>query len=306
MSTSSAPWNADPLTAPAQAVPTERRGGPFLRDCARVFARQPSPPYAASRAMRRTRRRDGLPRLLTRGPARLWDNLKVPSRLAILLTVAVLTIGLLPAGALAAAPHRDTSSTHTALLAAYTTLRAVVNTWPTEEASFHMLDQKFAAECPDVGAGSPQNEPEQRLSYEVAGALWATGYHTDAGIARAFIRTVSPLRWSNPALARRMNKFITGLREMIALQVPDLCGDVRAWTASGYQTIPESTLRYDQHVEAINVEVPSPRMLAPYIQPSERGLLTRVQHLITRFEELEFVTGQRSWIALLEVLGLNE
>ncbi len=230
----------------------------------------------------------------------------MPSRLAILLTaLTVLTVWLLPAGALAAAP-RDTASTHTALQAAYTTLRAVVNTWPTEEASFHMLDQKFAAECPDVGAGSPQNEPEQKLSYEVAGALWAIGYHTDAKIAQAFIKAVSPLRWSNPALTRRAHKFIRGLREMIALQVPDLCADVRSWTASGYRTIPQSTLRFDQHVEAINVEVLSPRILAPYIQASERGLLKRIEHLITRFEELEFTTGQQSWIKLLEVLGLNE
>ena len=35
----------DPLTADAEAVPTERRGGPSLGECARVFARQPSPPY---------------------------------------------------------------------------------------------------------------------------------------------------------------------------------------------------------------------------------------------------------------------
>jgi hypothetical protein len=35
----------DELTAPSDAVPTRRATGPSLRDCARVFARQPSPPY---------------------------------------------------------------------------------------------------------------------------------------------------------------------------------------------------------------------------------------------------------------------
>jgi hypothetical protein len=35
----------DHLTAPAEAVPTKVSGGPSLLDCARVFARQPSPPY---------------------------------------------------------------------------------------------------------------------------------------------------------------------------------------------------------------------------------------------------------------------
>lgn len=35
----------DELTAPAEAVPTRNGKGPSLRDCAREFARQPSPPY---------------------------------------------------------------------------------------------------------------------------------------------------------------------------------------------------------------------------------------------------------------------
>ncbi|MGA2453939.1 MAG: sterol desaturase family protein [Solirubrobacteraceae bacterium] len=35
----------DPLTAPSAAVPTRTGKDPSLRDCARVFARQPSPPY---------------------------------------------------------------------------------------------------------------------------------------------------------------------------------------------------------------------------------------------------------------------
>ena len=35
----------DALTAPREAVPTKSDTGPSLRDCARVFAHQPSPPY---------------------------------------------------------------------------------------------------------------------------------------------------------------------------------------------------------------------------------------------------------------------
>jgi hypothetical protein len=36
---------SDPLIAPPETVPTTRSTGPSLRDCARVFVRQPSPPY---------------------------------------------------------------------------------------------------------------------------------------------------------------------------------------------------------------------------------------------------------------------
>ncbi len=229
-------------------------------------------------------------------------------RLAVFATV--LAVGLLSAGLVSsdalAESSQDASSTHTALVAAYTTLNAVVKTWPTVEASLHKLEQKYDTECPDVGKGSPQSEPEQRLSYEVAGALFAAGYHADAKIANTFIKTVSPLKWSNPALTRRAQKFIKGLREMISLQEPNICGDVRSWTATGYATVPSSALQFDQHVEAIEVEVPSPKILSPYIQPADRGLFAKVEHLIKRFEELEFTTGQQAWDSLLEKLGLQQ
>jgi hypothetical protein len=224
--------------------------------------------------------------------------------LAIVLTV--LTCGLVSTTDAFAASREDVSSTHTALTAAYTSLRAIVNTWPGEEASFHELDLKFAAECPDVAAGSPQNASEQRLSYEVAGALWAVGYRKDANIVNAFIKAISPLRWSVAALTRRAHEFITGLREMLALSVPDLCGDIRSWIASGYRTVPASTLQFDEHVEAINVEIPLPRLVLAYVQPVDKGLFRRTEHLLTRFDELEFSTGQTAWISLLETLGLNE
>jgi hypothetical protein len=221
------------------------------------------------------------------------------------IALTVLAFGAAPASA-AATSQQDFSSTHTALVAAYKALHGIVDTWPTMEANLERLNQKFARECPNVGAGSPQNEPAHRLSYEVAGALWATGYHTDAKFAHAFINAVSSLRWSNHTIIRRGLKFIIGLHEMIALRVPDLCGDVRAWTSAGFNTVPADTQQFDQHVEAIDVEIPSPRLLAPYVRPSDRGLLARVEHLVIRFEELEFTTGQRFWNQLLETLALNQ
>lgn len=226
-------------------------------------------------------------------------------RRCFVIALAVLAFGVAPTSALATSPE-NVSSTHSTLLAAYTILRSVVDTWPTVEANLNRLNTKFAAECPHVGMGSPQNESEQKLSYEVSGALWATGYHTDAKFIQRFTNAVSSLRWTDHAIVHRGLKFIIGLHEMVALRVPDLCADVRSWTAEGFSTVPADTLQFDQHVESINVEVPSLQMFAPYVQPSDRVLFARVKHLITRFEELEFTSGQRFWNKLLETLALNQ
>jgi hypothetical protein len=221
---------------------------------------------------------------------------------------AILTTVLAVAGApaTAGAASRDVASTHTYLEASYRALHATVSTWASVEASIHELDQRLGAECPDVGAGSPQSEEEQKLSYEATGALWATGYHTDAAIDRAYVKTLSRLTWSNPQITRDARRLATGLLEMAALQVPNICADVLAWHANGFGTMPSDVEPYDQHVEAIDIHEIPRNLLAPYVQPAERGLRERVEHLATRFEELEFMRGQTDLIALLGVVGLGE
>jgi hypothetical protein len=217
---------------------------------------------------------------------------------------AMLALGAVPAGA-SAAP-RDAASTHAYLVAAHTALHAVVSKWSSVEDDIHALDLRFHAECPDVGAGSPQSEEEQKLSYEVAGALWATGYHTDAGVVRAFVKAVGPLRWSNPTITRDAHRFTKGLQQMAALSVPDLCGDVRAWAADGYKAVPADTEQFDRHVEAIEVKEIPRGLLLPFLPPADRPLLAQTEHLATRFEELEFSRGQIDWNTALETLGLNQ
>jgi hypothetical protein len=217
---------------------------------------------------------------------------------------AVLALGLWPASA-GAAPQ-DIASTHAYLVAGYAALHATVTKWSSVEADIHKLDLKFQAECSHVGAGSPQSDEEQKLSYEVAGALWATGYHTDAKVVDAFVKVVSRLKWSNPAITRAAHSYAKGLREMTALSIPDLCGDVRSWAAGGFKAVSATTEQYVKHVEAIEVKEVPRRLLAQYVQPSDKGLRARDEHLATKFEELEFQRGQDDWNTLLEVLALNQ
>ncbi len=225
-------------------------------------------------------------------------------RLGTVAVVAALALGIAPAGAGASA--KDIASTHAYAVAAYAALHEVVTKWSTVEAGIHKLDARFQAECPKVGAGSPQSEIEQKLSYEVAGALWATGYRTEAKVVARFVKAVGSLTWSNPAITRAARRFTKALHAMTELPIPDLCGDVRAWTATGYQTLPADVTRFDRRVEAIEVKEIPRRLLLPYAQPSDRSLIAADERLDTRFGELEFERGQDDWDQLLEVLALNQ
>ena len=225
-------------------------------------------------------------------------------RVATLTAVLAVTVAIAPATA--GATSRDVASTHTYLTASYTILHTAVSTWSSVEASIHSLDLRFHTECPDAGAGSPENEEEGKLSYEVTGALWATGYHTDAAIVRTYVHTVNRLTWSNPQITRDARRLTRGLQEMVGLQVPDICADIRAWRANDFGPMPADVEPYDQHVEGIDIHEIPWALINPYVPPAERSLLRRVKQVATRFEELEFMRGQADWIALLEVVGLNE
>lgn len=225
-------------------------------------------------------------------------------RLGTLVVAAVLALGIAPAGAQASA--KDIASTHAYAAAAYVALHEVVTKWSVVETAVHRLDAKFRAECPRVGAGSPQTEEEQLLSTEVGGALWATGYRSEEKVVQRFAKAVGSLTWSNPAITRAAHKFVKGMHEMTLLAIPDLCGDVRAWTASGYKTMPAEVAQYDRHVEAIEVKEVPRKLLLPYAQPSDRSLIATDEQLNTRFGELEFERGQDDWDNLLEVLALNQ
>lgn len=220
----------------------------------------------------------------------------------------LLALGIAPAlsSAPASASSLDVASTHAYLVAGYSALHATVTKWSAVEASIHRLDRTFAARCPHVGEGSPQNEPAQKLSYEVAGALWAVGYHVDAKIVARFSRAVSRLRWSDPRITRSLHRYVKGLKEMVALHVPDLCGDVSAWKATGFATIPQSTLSYDRHVEAIQVKEIPHQLLRPYLTSADRALASSDERLSTRFQNLETVHGFNDWDTLLETLSLNQ
>lgn len=225
--------------------------------------------------------------------------------IAVLAALAlVLALGLAPAQAVAAPV--DVASTHAYIQANYAFVRASEARAGSTQASILNLNRKLGRECRDAGAGSPQNEDSQKASYEVAGALWSVSYGADAGPIRAFAEAVRPLRWTSSKLTRIAQGHARSLQELATLPLPNLCGDVHAWSASGFQTIPATTISFDRHVESIEGHTIPARLLAPYEQATDRGALQQTTRLETKLEDTETVTGFNDWDRLLETLGLHQ
>jgi hypothetical protein len=221
-------------------------------------------------------------------------------RLTVPIVMAVLA--LTPAPAFAGA--QDAASTHAAITAGYALARAAVATIPVAQAKIQSYKRRLARECPDVGAGTPETEASEPMSAEVAAALWSISYGAAAGPIERFARAIRPLRWTSKRFERSLHSFVTALTGLATLPLPDLCADVRSWTASGFKTVPRDVTELDQHVERLELGEVAWGLVAPYERGSEAGLVSYIEGAVTKVEEAEFELGQKDWYEVLETLGL--
>ncbi len=220
--------------------------------------------------------------------------------------VAMLVLGLTPATAAAGGSAQDAASTHAYIVANYAFARASEARVGPAQADVVKLNKKLAHECPRAGQGSPQDEESQKPSYEVAGALWSVTYGADAGPINTFVKAVKALRWTNPKLTRIAQGYAKSLHELATLPLPDLCGNVREWSQTGFHTIPEATIRFVGYVESIEGHTIPAHLLDPYVQSGDRGILARTSSLETKLLNTETVVGYNDWDMVLATLGLNQ
>jgi hypothetical protein len=226
------------------------------------------------------------------------------ARLSLLLVAAALAVGLAPTPALA--NSQDVAATHAYIQANYSLARASVALIGPIQAKIERLNGSLARECPLAGAGTPEIESSQPMSYEVAAALWSVAYGSAAGPIRTFVAATGRLHWSNRAITRAAASYARNLHEFAILPLPNLCGDIRAWTASGFHTVPAATLSFDRRAEVVQLNTVPARLLRSSESGSDASVLARTMQLETTIEENEFNRGQNDWIKLLDTLGLPQ
>jgi hypothetical protein len=234
----------------------------------------------------------------------------VASRLiSILLAALVITLAAAPSASSAAASAApgDVAATSAYLRAASAALRAAVARLPATNAAVVGLTHRIVGECPLAAAGSPQNEDSEQISNELVGALTVTGYRTEAGPIAAFAHAVKGLHWSNRRLTRAVRTSAAKLRGLSTLAVPEVCGDVRAWAAAGFRTLPAGTVQFDKRYSAVDVEaeeVPL-RLLAPYERGSDGALVRRIERFEATLGEFE-ANAVEYYVSVMDTLELHQ
>jgi hypothetical protein len=209
----------------------------------------------------------------------------------------------LPSTALGAS---DASSTEAYVRANYALTLAGHSFIHTGRARIAALRQRLRSECPAVIAGSPQNTQSEQLTWEVIGAMTIVGYQPGVGAAASFARAVSKLSWSSASLTRAVRAYARqGLTE-VHTPLPDVCGDLRAWKASGYTTLPASTVHFRRTFYENYVGVGfMPAALLRMVSPAQRALVRRSRRYEEAIAEVEALEVE-TFGEIIDSLGLNQ
>jgi hypothetical protein len=209
----------------------------------------------------------------------------------------------LPSVALGAS---DVATTETYVRANYELVSTGHRLSHTARAKIAALRQRLRSECGHLVAGSPQNEDSEKLTWEVIGAMTIVGYEPGMAAATKFARAVSKLSWSNGALTRAVHAYARkGLAE-VRTPLPDVCGDLRAWKASGYTALPATTVHFRQTFYENYVGVGfMPKALARYVPPSQKALVRRARHYEEAIAEVEAFEVE-TFGEIMDSLGLNQ
>ncbi len=200
----------------------------------------------------------------------------------------VLLIATGIAGETARAASSDATATHAYVEADYRLMKAAVRKIPEAEAAIQGVLRNVRSECPKAAAGSPQNPMSTQLSNEVIGAMVLAVVRRGLNLAKSFVGATEGLHWSSRALTREVQAYVGHVRVLSKLPPPDLCADIRAWAASGFQKLPATTESFDQvfmpnWVAAGNL----PGGLSRFEQGSTGSLAQRASALEGTFTEFE-------------------
>ena len=208
-----------------------------------------------------------------------------------------------PAAALA--DPADVAATQSYVQANYALVRVAGAHLATSEAAPLGALAQVQRECPRAGAGSPQDPESTQMSDEVIGAMVIAAARPDRQAIETFIRTVAGLSWSSRGLTSAIRAYTGDLKTVLSLNAPDLCGDVKAWAASGFHTLPPSTAAFvGEFMPAWVALGYLPGTLTRYESPAAKPLVHRSEQIESELTEGE-ARAVEHWGDIMDELVLD-
>jgi hypothetical protein len=235
----------------------------------------------------------------------LIDSVSRRVALALGLSAVLACASLLCSTAASASAGDDVAATRVYVQASYALVRAARANLETGRRELSDLLKQVSTGCPRVAEESPENEQSDALGEEVIGTMVLLVYHSDAHAIAVFARTVEGLHWSSRTLTRAVHTYAAKFQRLLALAPADICADVKSWVASGYQTLPPSTVAFNKvyYANSIEAEEVPLRLLAPYERPAQVSLLRRTKRLEAPLANAEALAVE-TWSEIIRSMDL--
>ena len=221
-----------------------------------------------------------------------------------LLLALLAGVGLSATGAAPALASSNAASTQAYVQADYALVRVARSHLASSEAAPLEVLAQVKRECPGAGAGSPQDSESTQMSNDVIGTIVLTAARPDVQAIKAFVHTVSGLRWSSSALTGAVHGYAGKLETELSLAPPNLCADVKAWAAGGYHALPADTAAFVAKFMPAWVALGFlPGQLARYEGGASGTLAGRAAPLERELSEGE-ARAVEHWGEIMDTLGL--
>jgi hypothetical protein len=205
--------------------------------------------------------------------------------------LAGVMIAISPCAASAHASSSDVAATGVYLRAYYAATRAEIKSFPAGITAVDALAKRVQAECPGALANAPKPDPgpesastAEYVAEDVIDAAFGAAVSTERARRSRFARVVARLRWSNRVLTQLVHEKAAGEAEKATISPPNLCVDIRAWAANGYQAVSASTEHYLHLESAVSARIEGKealimRKLAPYESTADKRIVRKIASL---------------------------
>jgi hypothetical protein len=148
--------------------------------------------------------------------------------------------------------ERDASATRVYIDARYDLIRERTRQFGTARVAVDALVTGVSDGCKGVLRQAPRSVAFGNLNGEVLLAPITAGDQIARAAVARFLARVAPLRWSNQRLTSIVRRLLKQEQLVLAVTVPAICDDLRAWVAKGFHEIPEDARRALDKIQRVD------------------------------------------------------
>jgi hypothetical protein len=174
----------------------------------------------------------------------------------------------------------------------------------------------IAGECPSALLDAPRDAAFGELGEEASSTVFYAGLAPESPLLMRFAQAIGHLSFGNRRLTQLVRGQAAEERAIATLALPNVCGDIAAWKASAYATLPQDARRtLDRFgvLESMASVGPSEeereaviqRLLKPYEGPAERETAKRIGHAADEISNRLHAAAKSARSSLAAALGVS-